>query len=413
MSPLLHFFQDVRALPRDLRLLALSLFAWSAGEALFIQVVPLYLHDLGAAPVQIGNILSVANFAAAATMIPAGLLCDRWGAKRVLWFGWLTGVVAGSLMAAASSLWWFALGWVAYAVTLFVVPAVSAYAVTGRGALLPERAITMTSASFALGAVLSPLLAGVIAARFGVRSLFFVATAFFVVSTLVMYFVRRQAVPAAPGPAQQSNFRALLGDRRFLGFCLLVMVVWSVISVGVPLAPNFLADVRGLSAAQVATLGTFSALGWVGLNLVLGRFAPRRGFLLTQALIMLYLFLLLRTGAFGWIALAYAARAAQLTGHSLVNAQATRFIERSRWGLAFGVLETIAWLGAFVGPLIAGRLYDRNPALPFQATLWLLPAAILLTYLFAPRPALEAAPPVAAGLAVGEALPLAEGESLP
>jgi predicted MFS family arabinose efflux permease len=139
------------------------------------------------------------------------------------------------------------------------------------------------------------------------------------------------------------------------------------------------------------------------LSLILGRLHPRRGFLIAQALIMLYLFLLLRASALGWIALAYMARSAQLAGHSLVNAQATRFVDRSRWGLAFGVLETVAWLGAFVGPLAAGRLYARDPALPFQVGLALMPLALLLTYFFSPRPAPGDEPlPLPPSLAQGE-----------
>ncbi len=404
MRPLRLFLRDVRLLPSDLKLLAVSLFAWASGESLFIYIAPLYLKQLGASPVQIGNILSLGGFVSAAAMIPAGLLTDRWGAKRVLWFGWLTGLVAGLLMAAASSLAWFAFGWIAYAVTLFVVPAVSSYAVTGRGALLPERALTMTSAAYALGNVISPALAGWIAGQFGLRSLFFVASALFFVSTVVLHFVRTQ--PLAPAVALRPNFRALFGDRRFIGFCLLMQVVWAIIWLGIPLAPNFLADVRGLSVSVVAALGSVNALGWVLLNLVLGRLQPRRAFMIAQALIMLYLFLLLRASAIGWIALAYAARAAQLTGHSLVNGQATRLVDRSRWGLAFGVLETVGWLGAFVGPLAAGRLYQRSPALPFQVSLALMPVALLLTYLFSPRPAPGDEPaPLPAGLMQGESLP--------
>jgi hypothetical protein len=207
-------------------------------------------------------------------------------------------------------------------------------------------------------------------------------------------------------PAAPRQFRALFADRRFVGFCLLVLIVWVVIWLGIPLAPNFLADVRGLSVAQVATLGSFNALGWVVLNLVLGRRSPRRAFMVAQALVMVYLFILLRAGWYGWIALAYVARAAQSTAHSLVNAQATRIVERSRWGLAFGVLETVAWVGAFVAPLIAGRLYAVDPARPFQAALALLPATILLTYLFAPRPA---SVPGEAGRAALAAVPLATG----
>jgi hypothetical protein len=89
---------------------------------------------------------------------------------------------------------------------------------------------------------------------------------------------------------------------------------------------------------------------------------------------------------------AFLARAAQYTAHSLVNALAARTVKPSQTGLAFGMLETVAWSGAFIAPALAGRLYAINPVRPFQVALLLMPLAMLLSYLFAPRPAHDVAP---------------------
>ena len=83
-------------------------------------------------------------------------------------------------------------------------------------------------------------------------------------------------------------------------------------------------------------------------------------------------------------------------GHPLVDA---------RWGVAFGILETIAWVGAFVAPLAAGRLYEIGPARPFQIGLALMPVALLLTYLFAPRAGVEARENLAVAAPVPSARP--------
>ena len=400
MNPLRHFLHDLAALPPDLKLLAVSLFAWASGESLFIYIIPLYLKQLGATPVQIGNVASLAAVASACTMIPAGLLTDRWGPKRVLSYGWLVGVATGGFMALAWNLPTFALGWIAYSLTLFVIPPVASYAIAGRGALPPERALTMTSAGYALGNVISPAVGGWIAEEFGLRSLFAIGTMLFAISTVVLHFVRPQPVTRA---AAGGDFRGLLANRRFVGFCLLTLGVWIVLWLGIPLAPNYLADVRGLTVAQVNRLGSFNALGWVVLGLVLGRRPPRRAFLIAQGFVMLYLLILLRTPWTGLIAVAFFARGAIYVSHSLVNAQATRVVEPSQWGLAFGVLETVAWIGAVVAPLLAGRLYEIQPALPFQLGLVLLPLALLVTYLFAPRPQALARGPSAEATQTGAA----------
>jgi len=283
---------------------------------------------------------------------------------------------------------------------MFVIPAVSSYAIIGRGSLPPERALTMTTAGYAAGNIISPILGGLIAAQFGLRSLFSVAAVLFVLSTVVMFLVKHQ--PPRPHTAQR-NFSALFAEKGFVGYCLLVLVVWVVIWIGIPLSPNFLADVRGLTVSQVSILGSFNALGWVTLSLVLGRRAPRRGFMVAQVLIMLYLAILLRASWFGWIAVAYVARAAQFAAHSLVNAQATRIVAPERLGIAFGVLETVAWAGTVVGPLVAGRLYALDPARPFQISLALMPVMLLLTYLFSPRASRAASPAPADGLPAAEA----------
>jgi DHA1 family bicyclomycin/chloramphenicol resistance-like MFS transporter len=394
MNPFRSFLHDVAELPPSLRLLALSMFTWASGEALFIYIAPVYLEQLGGSPVQIGNIISLVGAASAVAMIPAGMLTDRFGAKPVLLAGWAIGLSANVMMASAANLPWFAAGWIFYALTYFVIPAVSGYAHASRGRLPPERALTMTSASYAAGNVLSPLLGGWLAASFGIRSLFVAAAGLSLLSTVILLFVRPQRAVHAPAAG---DYRTLLANRRFLGFSLLVLIVWIVMWLGVPLAPNFLADQRGFSVAQLATLGSFNAIGWVLLNLVLGRRRPRGAFLFAQALMLVYLGLLLRATSYAWIAVAYFARAAQYAAHSLVNAQATRLVPPAQTGLAFGVLETVAWGGAFVAPMLAGRLYAVDPARPFQVALALTPVAILLTYLAAPRPGLALEEEKAAG----------------
>jgi hypothetical protein len=308
-----------------------------------------------------------------------------------MYLGWLIGLLAAVFMATATSLPWFAAGWIFYSSTMFVGPALGSYTVAGRGSLPPARALTLISASFGLGNVISPALGGWIAAEFGVRALFVAGAFMFGVSTVFMHLMR--ARPPARVGGNPARFADLLANRRFLGFCGLVLAVWVVIYLGVPLAPNYLASARGLSAAQISTLGTFNALGWVLLNLVVGRRQPRRAYVFAQALVMVYLALLMRASWIGWLMLAYFARSGLHVAYSLVSAQATSLIERSQTSRAFGVLSTLAWGGSAIAPFIAGRLYAIAPALPFQLGLALLPVTMLLTHWFAPRPS-----PVEAGM---------------
>ncbi len=382
MKALRHFLQDLAALPRDLKLLAVSIFLWGAGESLFVYIVPLYMERLGASPAQIGNVYGLGAAVMGLSTLPAGILADRWGRKQVMLLGWLTGLLSAAIMAAAANLTWFSVGWVVYWFTGFVLPAISSYVAAGRGRLSPERALTMTYAGFALGNVISPALGGWLSVLLGLRALFLIGAVLAGISTGVVLLLRPQAVTPAEA---QPGYRRLLANRRFVGTSLLVAAAWFVMWLGFPLAPNFLADVRGLSAASVGALGSFEALGALTLGLVLGRQTSRRGFLLAQALVVVYLSLLLRAEWFAWIALAYFTRAAALVARTLAEAQAARVVERTQLGLAFGVLETIAAVGTVLAPLLAGRLYEQGPARPFQLSLLLLPVTMLLAYLALPR----------------------------
>ena len=99
---------------RDLKLVAAAIFAWALGEGLFFYMVSLYLAELGASPALIGLLVALMALAQMVTMIPAGIAADRWGARNVFVGGWVLGLTTTSIMAGATSLNWFALGYVAY-----------------------------------------------------------------------------------------------------------------------------------------------------------------------------------------------------------------------------------------------------------------------------------------------------------
>lgn len=69
---------------RDARLVGLALVLWGFGEGLFLHIQPLYIEELGAAPVQIGPLLSAANVVRALVYLPGGILADRLPRKWVM-----------------------------------------------------------------------------------------------------------------------------------------------------------------------------------------------------------------------------------------------------------------------------------------------------------------------------------------
>ncbi len=368
---------------RDNRLLALSLAFWGLGEGMFIYIEPLYLRQLGADPVAIGSILAMAAAAAGLGHIPAGYLADRFGPKPVLLAGWVLGLVSVLVMFLAQALWPFAAALVAYTFTGFVIAPVYAYAATARGGQSVQRALTMVSAGFYTGTVVSPALGGLITQLSSVRMVFGAAALAFVCSTVAAGLLTPQ--PSSPPARGRARYASLFRNGRFLGFLALILAAGTAIQIGLPLMPNFIADVRRFDVTLVEVLGSANALGVVALALALGQRMPRRGYLLAQVCLALSLILLLATTSQAWLFVVYFLRAGWNLAHTMAAAQVGRVVDAAELGLALGLTETMSSAATTVGPLAAGLLYARAPAAPFITSLALIGVTLPLVWRYAPR----------------------------
>jgi len=117
----------------------------------------------------------------------------------------------------------------------------------------------------------------------------------------------------------------------------------------------------------------------------LGGAQPRRGSMIGQGLVAASVALLWRGLSIPAYAAGYFLAGGSRTARSLLSAQVERVVERSHLGLAFGVVETVASSALILAPLLAGFLYQANPAAPYPVNLvliggslaisaWLLPA---------------------------------------
>ena len=371
------------SLSRDNRLLLFSLFFWGVGEGLFIYIQPLYLRQLGADTVAIGSILAVAATAAGVAHIPAGFLADHFGRKPVLLAGWFLGMASALAMYLATDLRLFTIALVAYTFTGFVVAPINAYASAARGGQSVQRAITLVSAGFWAGTIISPALGSLITRLSSLRMVFGVATLVFLFSTVAILLISPQprTAPAEGHP----RYAGLFANRRFLGFLALMFVALLAMQIGMPFMPNFVVEVRGFDVALVGLLGSANSAGTVVLNLAVGQRLPRRGFMLAQACLALSLLLMLLTVSRNWLFVVYFLRSGWYLAHSLAAAQVGRVVGAAEAGLAYGLTETVAALATIGGPLAAGLLYARNPSLPFAISFGLIVLSLPLVWRFAPR----------------------------
>lgn len=384
-------------LSRDNKLFAFSLLLWGFGEGLFLYIEPLYLKELGADPVTIGTALSIAYLAMTITHIPAGYLADRVGRRVLIVIGFGLGAVAALVMYFAQDLWVFVAALAAYSFTGFVIAPINAYVAEARGAQSIQRALTLVFAGFWAGTIFSPALGGWIGEQFGLRNVYLIAFFAFLLSTVVVFFMRSQPiVPAAAGAARYS---ALFSNRAFISYLALAFCALLAMQIGLPFMPNFVEEVRGFNIAVIGLLGSVNSIATVILNATVGHRSPRGAFLAGQIMLGLSMSIMLTVAGWPGILLAYALRPGTQLAHTMTAAQAGQLVSAGESGLAYGIAETIIGLAAILGPLLAGPLYDFNPQLPFQVSLGLIFLMLPLVWRLAPHttsatPPAPAEPPI-------------------
>ncbi len=391
----------MQSLSRDNRLLWVALFLWGIGEGLFAYQIPLYLKALGADPVAIGSALSLALAVTAFTHIPAGLVSDRLGHRRVFIAAFGLCVVTTLAMFLAPSLALFVPALVVYYFTGFSSVPINAYMAQARGAQSMQRAITLVWTGYWCSTLFSPFLGGQISRAVGLRPLFGIGTVLFVISWLLMLLLREQRVTVPT--AGRSHPRQLLRNRRYVGYVALVGLSLTAMYLALPLAPNFIAEVRGHDTGVVGLLGSANAAGALLLNLVLGQRAPRRAFMLAQAFMAVSVLIMFTLSAVPWLMLAFALRASWFLAHNMAMAQVGRVVNSDELGLALGIMETLIGLLLASAPFLAGLLYERSPFLPFQISLLLIGLCLALFWRFAPRR--DSAPETVPAVVSGEVQP--------
>lgn len=369
--------------------LAAALFTWGIGEGMFFYIQPLYLQQLGADPLTIGGILSLAGIAMTVAHIPAGYLSDRIGRRPLLIAAWLIGSIAALLMALATSLWPFVAGLLMYGFTAFVSSPLSSYATAARGQWSVAQTLTVISASFNLGMVIGPLSGGWIGDHAGIRYIYWIAAGLFIVSTIFITRIQPQPrdVHSADSPPP-----GLLTNQRYLGFLALAFTVAFATYLAQPLTPNFLQNERGLTLSQVGLLGTLGGIGNVTLSLGLGRLKARTGYLLGQFSVFLFALLIWQGMGMPLFGLAYFLLGGFRAARSLATAQIRPLIHESQMGLAYGIADTALNSTMVIAPLLAGFLYQMRPDLVYLVSLGILLLVMLASAALAPREELQPQP---------------------
>jgi MFS family permease len=126
-----------------------------------------------------------------------------------------------------------------------------------------------------VGFLFSPTIGGIIADRWGIRSVLWIASVLFLVSTVLMLRLERSGPGTMPVPGSGRLTRADLAP--VAPALLIYMGVTFMILVTVPFLPPYLRETRGISLSEIGLLNSLQALGAVVLTPIAGRLGDRFG----------------------------------------------------------------------------------------------------------------------------------------
>ncbi|TMI17569.1 MFS transporter [Candidatus Bathyarchaeota archaeon] len=381
-SSRLNLLASVQSLPRDLRLLFLSLFLWTFGLGLYNYIWPLYLRDLQASPSDVGIVFSIGFLALALSMIPGGILANKYELKALLIIGWAMSIPP-PLMYYFARTWTDVIpGIILLQVSGFNIPAFNAYIAGTAERTKSASNFGITWASAPLGVVFSPLVGSALLNWISVRDIFILTFVFFSISTMVLFFMKPQPALENDAKAPRLEFPKSRREGTLLLYLTGAALAWSVAA---PFIPLYFQDALSLGPSTILLLGALQSLGAAIFAILLGRRADAksRGGTMALGLVLsstgLIGVLLTRNPLFSFplVFLIGSARAPSLVGYSILS---TVRKGASRAG-QFGFFLTLESLGFVIGSYLGGILYTLNPTNIFYTTSTSFIALALLAWL--------------------------------
>lgn len=373
-----------RNMGRNSQIMAISLVLWAVGEGLWkFTLQPLYLTQLGASAEQIGLILAIEGFARLVVMLPAGFLADRFGSWYFLLPGWILGFLGVVVLALAQNLWMAGLGFLFYGISASAYPVINLYVVQSISAddtveirLQPQEVLTFMYALFWGGIIVSPSIGGILAEILSIRAVLGISALWYLLSTFAIlctkpYLARHKNMRSLKDELQQ--YANLLKQRRNVIIYSIFALGFIMTLMGTRFAPKFLEDVHHYSEAQIGILGSLMGLGAFFWNIQLGKLKAWRGFSMTIALCGIGILFIILTGNWYLLLIAYFLLGSWDVLRPVGTSIVAEHTEADQQGVAFGMVETLYGLGAFIAPVSAGLLYGNSSYLPFIVSLLLVP----------------------------------------
>ncbi|MFN8420426.1 MAG: MFS transporter [Anaerolineae bacterium] len=350
---------------RNNRLFMLGNFLFALSDGLWMNLRQLHLGNLGATPLEVGSILGIVALAGSLLPLPAGILTDRIGPKRVILGSWLIAAV-GTIIAALATDWYLAsLGFGVFMLVIAANPATVTYVILNTDDQQhgndgqAQRVMATVFASWPAAMIFAPTVGGLIAERWGIASAMWIATLGFVVSVAAFAFAK----DVRPTQIEQrSDSRSLFGNQRFVALTIYYSLVLVALYLGYVLAPTYLEMMRGYSTADIGFLFSILSLGSLGFNIIVRRTRSQVSFVVLIVAIWVGTLLIWLTKNALVMTLAFALLGAISTMWLLAQSSFGQIVKPQQRGLALGITETVANGAVALASWLAGALYERTAA---------------------------------------------------
>jgi len=324
-------------------------------------VWPLFLQDLNANPGQIGLVFAIGFVAIGATLIPGGILANKYELRLLLIIGWAMSIPPPLMYYFARSWTDVIPGIVLLQASGFNVPAFNAYIAGATGGKKTGSSFGYVWASAPLGGAVSPAVGGLLLEWLSIREIFIISFVVFTVSTLIIFFMRKQ-----PAREEDAHRFKLELPRTKPEATLLLFLTGSAVAftLASPFLPLLFHDAMSLTPSTIQELGAVQALGQTVFAIILGRRADmgRRGitmaFGVTVAALGLGGIILTKSLLFAFPLIFFfgSVRASSYVAYSVlanIRQGATR-------GGQYGFYLTLESLGLVAGSYLGGLLYSAT-----------------------------------------------------
>ncbi|HEY3763683.1 MAG TPA: MFS transporter [Gaiellales bacterium] len=245
-------------------LLYTAVFAGEVMWSAIVPLVPVFAHRFALSPLQSGVLLASASVAILVVSIPAGMLGERMGVRRVTLAAMVVLAAADAGQGLAGTFWELLAARVLFGVGFGVLWTTGLAWLSEATGDNQARALSLAVTTAGLGNVAGPAFAGFLVQRYGLAAPFTVTAA--VTVLLAAGLAADHSETGRTTPAAEATTRALssaLRDRR-VGVSLVLMTLGGLLGGAVNLLVPLQLHRNGVTTAAIGLAFAVSAILFIG-----------------------------------------------------------------------------------------------------------------------------------------------------